>query len=212
MKRGYFGSSRHKWGNLCLHQTAWWGWEDSNFQPNDYQSLALSVEYRTRLWRFPGWRSAQGGGCVYEHLVSANSRLNFNEIVSARSSLLPTEPLFGYAMRLLPRKTEHLVLPGPFGRRIGEASNAHAMRQPAIDGRFDQIGREESQRDGHVDFSRAAVFSRRDAVRTRCWISDEFIKPTTAVGNRRDQSRARFCTHGASVLRPDPLGEEDLTA
>src|SRR6516165_5398867 len=36
-------------GNLCLVKTAWWGWEDSNFQPNDYQSLALSS-----LWRFPG--------------------------------------------------------------------------------------------------------------------------------------------------------------
>jgi hypothetical protein len=25
--------------NLCLHETAWWGWEDSNLQPNDYQPL-----------------------------------------------------------------------------------------------------------------------------------------------------------------------------
>jgi hypothetical protein len=31
-------------GNLCLHETAWWGWEDSNFQPNDYQPPALSIE------------------------------------------------------------------------------------------------------------------------------------------------------------------------
>jgi signal transduction histidine kinase len=23
-----------------LRKTAWWGWEDSNFQPNDYQPLA----------------------------------------------------------------------------------------------------------------------------------------------------------------------------
>ena len=112
---------------------------------------------------------------MYEHLVSANSRLNFNEIVSARSSLLPTEPLFGCAMRLLPRKAEHLVLPGPFRRQVAEASDAQAVGEPAIDGRFDQIMCEESQRDGHVDISRAAVFSRRDAVRTGCWISDEFI-------------------------------------
>ena len=32
--------------------TAWWGWEDSNFQPNDYQSLALSVQLGARLWDF----------------------------------------------------------------------------------------------------------------------------------------------------------------
>jgi hypothetical protein len=27
-----------------LRGTAWWGWEDSNFQPNDYQPPALSIE------------------------------------------------------------------------------------------------------------------------------------------------------------------------
>jgi hypothetical protein len=31
------------------------------------------------------------------------------------------------------RKTKHLVLPRPLGRQVGEASNPHAMRQPAID-------------------------------------------------------------------------------
>ena len=76
---------------------------------------------------------------------------------------------------IIARKPEYLVLPGPFRRQVGEASNAHTVGEPAIDGRFDQIGREESKRDGHVDLSRAAVFSRRDAVRTRCWISDEFV-------------------------------------
>ena len=68
-------------------------------------------------------------------------------------------------MRLLPRKAEHLVLLGPFRWQVAETSNAHAMREPAIDGRFDQIGRGESQRDCHIDLSRAAVFSFRDAVR-----------------------------------------------
>ena len=32
-------------GNLRLRGTAWWGWEDSNFQPNDYQPPALSIEH-----------------------------------------------------------------------------------------------------------------------------------------------------------------------
>jgi hypothetical protein len=39
-------------GNLSLRRTAWWGWEDSNFQPNDYQSLALSSRHR---WPAPAW-------------------------------------------------------------------------------------------------------------------------------------------------------------
>jgi hypothetical protein len=67
-------------------------------------------------------------------------------------------------MRCLPRKAEHLVLLGPFGWRVGEASNAHAVGELAIDGRFDQIRREESKRDCHVDFpdlqpSRLAMLS-----------------------------------------------------
>ena len=61
-------------GNLCLYGTAWWGWEDSNFQPNDYQLLASEVPEVARL-------------CV-QRLVSAKSRLNFNEAVSAPLSLL----------------------------------------------------------------------------------------------------------------------------
>jgi hypothetical protein len=39
----------HGIGKSLLHGTVWWGWEDSNFQPNDYEPLALSS-----LWRFPG--------------------------------------------------------------------------------------------------------------------------------------------------------------
>jgi len=36
-------------GDLCLHQTAWWSWEDSNFQPNDYQLLASEVPEVSRF-------------------------------------------------------------------------------------------------------------------------------------------------------------------
>ena len=59
----------------------------------------------------------------------------------------------------MPRKAKHLVLLGPFGRQIGEASNAHAVRQGAIDCGFDEIGCEESQRDCHVDFAGAAALA-----------------------------------------------------
>ena len=40
-----FGAIRNEPGNLCLRKTAWWGWEDSNLQPNDYQPPALSIEH-----------------------------------------------------------------------------------------------------------------------------------------------------------------------
>jgi hypothetical protein len=35
------------------------------------------------------------------------------------------------------RKSEHLVLAGPFRRQVGEADNSHAMREPSFDRRLD---------------------------------------------------------------------------
>jgi hypothetical protein len=43
--RSPLSTQRVRQGNLSLHETAWWGWEDSNFQPNDYQPPALSIEH-----------------------------------------------------------------------------------------------------------------------------------------------------------------------
>jgi hypothetical protein len=39
-----------------------------------------------------------------------------------------------FGARLLHRKAERVVLWGPFRRQVGGASDAHAMREPAIDG------------------------------------------------------------------------------
>jgi len=69
-------------------------------------------------------------------------------------------------------KTKHLVLPRPFRWQVGEAGNAHAVRQPAIDGGLGEIGGKES----HVDLSRAAVLSLCYVVRICCWISDELVR------------------------------------
>ena len=56
-------------GNLCLHETAWWGWEDSNLQPNDYQPPALSIEHSARLAESPGDHSA---GKSMAHRITLN--------------------------------------------------------------------------------------------------------------------------------------------
>src|SRR6516165_12406331 len=114
-------------------------------------------------------------------------------------------------MRRLSRgKAEHLVLPGPLRWQVAEASNAHAMGKSAFDGRFDKVRREESKRDSHIDVSRAALFPLGDAVRTCCWISDEFIKPAAATGNRGDQSRPRLRTYRASLFGANPLGQKNF--
>ena len=41
-----FGAFHKEPGNLCLMATAWWGWEDSNFQPNDYSWPLRSLNFR----------------------------------------------------------------------------------------------------------------------------------------------------------------------
>jgi len=129
--------------------------------------------------------------------------------VSSHGAPLQTEIPIQMCARLLPRKAEHLVLAGPHRRQIGEACDAHAMGEPAIDGCFDKIGCEESERDGHVDLSRAAVFPLGDAVGTCRWISDEFIKPTAATRNRCHQCCPSLRTYRASVFG-DPRGQKNF--
>ena len=53
-------------GNLCSNKTVWWGWEDSNFQPNDYQPPALSIEQSNGL-------KLQSARRKTEHLVLPRS-------------------------------------------------------------------------------------------------------------------------------------------
>jgi hypothetical protein len=53
--------------------------------------------------------------------------------------------------RFAETKIEHLMLARPFGGQVGEASDTHTVREPAVDGRVDEIGREERKRDRHVN-------------------------------------------------------------
>ena len=147
---------------------------------------------------------------MYEQFSAPSSLLKKFRFLVRRP--LATETLFEPAVRLLRRKAEHVVLSGPLRRQVGEASHPHAMRQPAIDGGLDEIGGKESQRDCHVDLSRAAVFPLRDAIRTCCCVSDEFIKPTAATGNCCHQSRTRLETDRTRVFRADSLRQKNFTA
>ena len=59
--------------------------------------------------------------------------------------------------RLRRRKAEYPVLPRPLRRQIGEARNPHAVRESAVDSRFDEIGCEKGERDRHIHFADAAA-------------------------------------------------------
>jgi hypothetical protein len=91
-----------------------------------------------------------------------------------------------YPRRLLRRKAEDVILPGPFGWQIDEAGYSHAMRKPPLYGGSDQIRGEERKRDRLVHLADAAALSFCDTFAGCCWILDEFIEPTTSAGDRRD--------------------------
>jgi hypothetical protein len=112
--------------------------------------------------------------------------------------------------RLLRRKAEHLVLPRPLGRRVGKASNTHAVRQSSVDRRFDEIGCKEGKRDRHVHLADAAAFSFGDTFPGCRCASDKFIKPTTSAGDRCDQCCAIFRTYRTNLLRHGSLRQKDF--
>jgi hypothetical protein len=67
------------------------------------------------------------------------------------------------------RPTEHRVLPRPLGRSIAQPSDGDAARQSSLDGCLHEFGREERERDRHIDLSNAAFIPRSDLLDTgRC--------------------------------------------
>jgi len=48
-------------------------------------------------------------------------------------------------VRLQHREAKHLALAGPFGRQVGKTGNSHTVRELPINGRLDEVGREECQ-------------------------------------------------------------------
>ena len=54
---------------------------------------------------------------------------------------------------------ERLKLPAPFGRRIAQPLDANAAGQATFYCCFDKIGREEGERDGHIDLPNAAILA-----------------------------------------------------
>jgi hypothetical protein len=61
-KTHQFGAICTTPGNLCLYRTAWWGSEDSNCQPNDYQPLVSGQSRHTaEITRCPALASFESG-------------------------------------------------------------------------------------------------------------------------------------------------------
>ena len=67
--------------------------------------------------------------------------------------------LRGPALQLFRIESERLELPAPFSRRIAQPLDANAAGQATFHGCFDKIGREEGERDRHIDLPNAALLA-----------------------------------------------------
>jgi hypothetical protein len=65
------------------------------------------------------------------------------------------------------RETQHLMLTRPSDRRIEQAGDADAARQPTVNGCLDQPRCKEGQRDRHLNMALAAGFACGDALDCR---------------------------------------------
>jgi hypothetical protein len=59
-KTRQFGAICTTPGNLCLRKTAWWGWEDSNLQPNGYCRDTSEPGLASLIYRRSGRGSCTG--------------------------------------------------------------------------------------------------------------------------------------------------------
>jgi hypothetical protein len=112
-------------------------------------------------------------------------------------------------MQLLRIKSERLELPAPFSQRIAEPLDADAAGKATFDGSFDQIGREEGERDGQVDLANAALFADADFLDCDNSTGDDIVEPLAAFGDGADQSCASLELFGSGVVSGFIMWQQD---
>ena len=103
---------------------------------------------------------------------------------------MSSPPIQNGAGHLLWIKSKRLELPAPFGQRIAEPLDADAAGETTFDGSFDEIGREEGERDRHVDLPDAALLADADFLDGGHSTGDHIIEPLAAFGDGAHQACA----------------------
>src|SRR5947199_2413906 len=98
------------------------------------------------------------------------------------------------------RQTEHRVLARPLGRSIAQTRDADPARQSPLDGSMHEFGREEGERDCHIDLSNAAFLARRNLLVTDDGAGNDLIKPAPAARNRCDERRPGLGAHRSGIV------------
>ena len=107
---------------------------------------------------------------------------------------------------------KHLPLARPLDGWIDQPRDADAARQPTFDRGPDQIGRQEGQRDGHVDVTPAAALAAGDRVGADHSAADQLVEPAAAKCDRPDQRGAGLGPDRAMVRVLGLRGRDDLPA
>src|SRR5258706_4826206 len=110
------------------------------------------------------------------------------------------------------RQTEHRVLVGPLGRSIAQASDADAARQSSFDGGLHEVGREERERDRHIDLSNAAFVTRSNLLDTGHGASNNLIKPPPAARDRCDEYGAGLGANRSTVVRRNGSRHDNIAS
>jgi hypothetical protein len=92
-------------------------------------------------------------------------------------------------LRVQPKRFE---LPTPFRRSIAQPLDVDASRQTALDRSADELGSKESERDGHVDLTDAALLARCNLLNVSDGAGDNLLQPAPASCNRANQPEASF--------------------
>jgi hypothetical protein len=104
----------------------------------------------------------------------------------------------------------------PLGRSIAQTRDADPARQSPLDGSLHEFGREEGERDCHIDLSNAAFLARSNLLDTGYGAGNDLSKPTPATRDRCDERRAGLGAYrstvvwrrGAAYRRPPLPGRE----
>ena len=98
----------------------------------------------------------------------------------------------------------------PLGRSIAQASDADAVRQSSFDGGLHESGREEGERDRHIDLSNGAFLARSDLLGTGDGAGDDLIKPMSPTCDRCDEGGAGLGANGSNIVWRQRYRHDDL--
>ena len=100
----------------------------------------------------------------------------------------------------------------PLGRSIAQASDANAARQSSFDGSLHEVGRQERERDRHVDLSNTAFVAGSNLLDTGHGAGNNLIKPMPAACDRCDECGTGLSANLSTVVRRHASRRDDIAS